>query len=275
MAMNLRKFLSKHMKICLTRFRHFRTKRTMQAIQNEPLANVVDALESNWRQLKATVENVELCEDFRAEALKSEEFISFTVFGSDHERPLSKLARKAPSRPAWCGLIYHLIRKTEARNVLEIGTNIGISGSYILSALPEDGLFVTMEGHPRYCEIADSFFSRLIDACPYRIIPGMFEKTFDAVISEEVTWDVVFIDGNHTEEPNWKYFDALCGRLNPGGLMVFDDINWSLGMKRVWSRIKADPRVRFSIDLHEIGVIILQDTDKRVGQEHFQWHYAY
>jgi len=40
-------------------------------------------------------------------------------------------------------------------------------------------------------------------------------------------------------------------------MLVLDDISWSDGMKRAWSRISDDERVGISVDLGEMGVCLM------------------
>ena len=38
-------------------------------------------------------------------------------------------------------------------------------------------------------------------------------------------------------------------------LFIFDDINWSEEMKRVWTEIKAHPQVSISMDFFTLGLV--------------------
>jgi hypothetical protein len=44
--------------------------------------------------------------------------------------------------------------------------------------------------------------------------------------------------------------------LTSPGVIVFDDIAWSDGMGRAWSRLKTDPRVRASAEFLDMGVCV-------------------
>jgi hypothetical protein len=45
--------------------------------------------------------------------------------------------------------------------------------------------------------------------------------------------------------------------LAPEAVLVFDDINWSAGMKRAWARIAADPRFAATVDLKKVGIAVV------------------
>ena len=49
--------------------------------------------------------------------------------------------------------------------------------------------------------------------------------------------------------------------------MIFDDIYWSVGMKKAWEEIKEYPEVTVTIDLFWIGLVFFRND--RV-KEHFK-----
>jgi len=49
--------------------------------------------------------------------------------------------------------------------------------------------------------------------------------------------------------------------LNPNGVILFDDIYWSKGMTEAWTTIKADQRVKRTIDLYTFGIVEIGKSD--------------
>jgi hypothetical protein len=45
-----------------------------------------------------------------------------------------------------------------------------------------------------------------------------------------------------------------------GGVLVFDDIRWSVGMNRAWDAVGAHERVRTVVDLFQVGVCVIGDS---------------
>ena len=41
---------------------------------------------------------------------------------------------------------------------------------------------------------------------------------------------------------------------------MFDDINWSKGMKNAWNTIKSDKRIKFTIDLYKLGICVVSTS---------------
>ena len=53
-------------------------------------------------------------------------------------------------------------------------------------------------------------------------------RCFGARIFEfnHTKWDVVFIDGDHSEDGVWSDYNAVKNRLSPQGIILFHDIWW-------------------------------------------------
>jgi len=63
-----------------------------------------------------------------------------------------------------------------------------------------------------------------------------------------------------------RYFEQCLKAINNETVFVFDDINWSEGMKNAWKQIKKHPSVRISIDLFFLGIVFFR---KELSKEDF------
>ena len=167
-------------------------------------------------------------------------------------------AEKASKRPIDARLLYSIVRAFEPRTVIELGTNIGISGAYIATALRdagEDGHLTTLEGSPYRMRLAQTLHSTLgLNKVSYCV--GLFTDTLQDVLNSIPPVDVAFIDGHHQYEPTLHYFDLIAKHASPDCVFIFDDIGWSDGMKKAWRELRADPRLPISIACGAIGVAL-------------------
>jgi hypothetical protein len=54
--------------------------------------------------------------------------------------------------------------------------------------------------------------------------------------------------------------------MSENGVVVFDDISWSPGMKKAWEEIKYHDHVVATFDLRTIGIAIIgKNSEKRVS----------
>lgn len=216
------------------------------------------------------------CENYRSKLLSDESVISYKIFGSERTASVKDICKSAASGVRWCQFLYLISKKVESPIVLEIGTNLGVSGSYILESLKnrESSKFITMEGLPQLCEISSKQFSSIVSTSKFEVKQGLYDDTFPKLMVEDVRFNVLFIDGNHKKEPTINYFKNLKGKVNLPAIFIFDDINWSLEMKEAWEFIKDDQDVNYSIDLYEQGIVILDNNDSKRNLN-FSLHLAY
>ena len=171
-----------------------------------------------------------------------------------------------PPKPAL--LLYLLIRAFKPKSVIELGTNVGISSSFIGMALKDngnDGKLVTMDASPyRMRQAREVHGNLMLDNIEY--IEGLFTDTLRSTLHQCSTINFAFIDGHHQLQPTLDYFNEIATFAAPGAMFVFDDIRWSDGMNRAWSILQQDERFSLVLDLSSVGLCILRGSadDRRV-----------
>ncbi|MAQ31964.1 MAG: hypothetical protein CMD26_04465 [Flavobacteriales bacterium] len=270
--------IKKHLSITLNRLNQTRVLKLMNTQQHPTLNNIVDAF-LETKHVLHTEKDLQLfqdCENYRTQLLTNKNLISYDVFGSSLKNPVYSICEKASSKPIWGQFLYKLIKNNNSKNVLEMGTNLGVSGSYILNALKDtaNSHFISMEGVPDLCNIASQQFNSINPKTQHSIIQGLYDKTFAELYKKKIKFNLCFIDGNHQKDPTIDYFQNLKSRLDLPAIMIFDDINWSNDMQSAWEIIKSDQDVCYSIDLFKWGIIIIDNSvsDRNI---HFNLHLSY
>jgi len=172
-------------------------------------------------------------------------------------RRVGEVCRSASKPRLWAGFLLRLVREFRPAGCLELGTCLGISACYESAGLRLNGLgrLVTLEGAPEFAEIARKNFCRLgLDNV--EVVTGPFQETLDVALDRLGRVDYAFIDGHHQEKPTLEYFGKIRACANPGAVLVFDDINWSDGMKRAWKTVTSSRGVNHAMNLHTLGVCI-------------------
>ena len=118
-------------------------------------------------------------------------------------------------------LLQVLARAVNARRLLEIGTAIGYSGTWLARALPPGGMLLTMEINPERARVARANFERAGVADRTSVIVGDAKRMLAKVSGP---FDLIFQDGDKLQyEP---MLDRLVDLLRPGGLLVTDNVLW-------------------------------------------------
>jgi len=97
----------------------------------------------------------------------------------------------------------------------EIGTGCGVGAAWIVSALPPDVPFVTVELEPHLAAAASALFA---DDENVRVLSGGWRE----VLPPEAPFDFLFVDARDAKDDP----DAVLGLLSPGATVVLDDFSW-------------------------------------------------
>ena len=116
-------------------------------------------------------------------------------------------------------MLSKIIRPTA---VLEIGTYTGYSALCLAEGLPYGGKIHTIDINEELYDLQRKYF----DLSPYKneIIQYLGDAT-EIIPKMEVKFDLVFIDA---DKPNYpKYLELVVEKLNPGGVILSDNVLWS------------------------------------------------
>jgi predicted O-methyltransferase YrrM len=158
-----------------------------------------------------------------------------------------------------------MVRYFQPQIIIELGTSLGITTSYLSLAKPDSKIF-TFEGARKIANVATENFKAL-EITDIRLIEGNFDYTLPAVLYQLSTIDFAFMDGNHRYDPTLSYFNQLLGKTNNNSIIVLDDIHWSAEMEQAWEAIKEHPAVHCTIDLFFLGIVLFRQEFKE--KQHF------
>ena len=117
----------------------------------------------------------------------------------------------------WCG------KQTPAR-ICEIGFNAGHSAMLLLLASSATTFTVFDIGHHRYTQTCLNYIEHIFPHVAFEYIVGDSTLTMPTQMEgRQETYDLVHVDGGHSEfcaTSDMKHADIL---LKPGGIMVVDD----------------------------------------------------
>ena len=131
-------------------------------------------------------------------------------------------ARGLPLIDAEVGALLRVLASTAgASRILEIGTAIGYSGIWLATALPPDGMLITMEVDEGRAEQARRNFSRAGLASRVTVIVGDAQLKIAKVSGP---FDLVFLDTD--KQLYVPLLDRLVSLLRPGGVLVADNVLW-------------------------------------------------
>ena len=121
-----------------------------------------------------------------------------------------------------CHFLHLIIKTSNIRNVLEIGTFTGLSALSIALALPENGKLIALDKNEETNKIAVSFFKKAnLDNKIQTIVKPALDSLEELKNNK---FDMVFIDA---DKMNYKeYYERSLKLVNKGGLVIVDNVLW-------------------------------------------------
>ena len=184
---------------------------------------------------------------------------------SSNTRVIGDIAKSALKPPKFGQLLFRLVNHFRAASILELGTSLGITTSYLAAADPQAKV-VTLEGAPEIAKLAKRHF-QYIGLNNIELVVGNFDDTLASVLLNMKSLDFVFVDGNHRKEPTIRYFNMMKPYLHEYSVLIFDDIHWSKEMEQAWKAIQEDKMVTLTVDLFFIGLVFFRKEQKK--KQHF------
>ena len=153
-----------------------------------------------------------------------------------------------------CHFLHLIIKTSNIKNVLEIGTFTGLSALSIALALPDDGKLTALDKDEVTNKIAVSFFKK---ANQDNKIQTIVKPALDSL--EELKnskFDMVFIDA---DKMNYKeYYERSLNLMDKGGLIIVDNVLWH-------GEVADDDNLdKYTINIRDFNTYVA--NDKRVEQ---------
>ena len=231
---------------------------------------VFDFVTNVLEQKKVRTEQLYKIEKLRKELSSFNNEIEIKDFGAgselnnNHTKKISEIVRNSAKSRKYANLFYRIITHYNSKNILELGTSGGLTSLYLSSPSCVNNV-ITIEGCPETAKLAEDNF-KCLDIKNIKQIIGNFDNVLSDVLKQYPNFDFIFFDGNHTEEATLRYFEQCLKSVSNESIFIFDDINWSEGMKNAWNSIKENTSVSVTIDLFFIGIVFFR---KELSKENF------
>jgi len=150
-------------------------------------------------------------------------------------------------------VLYSLSKDCAARGpICEIGSYLGASACALAAGVVDGGVrnpvvcVDTWQNEGMSEGARDTWTTFASNTAPYsdvvRPIRGRsYEVAIEADAAAGAPCEMIFFDGDHSDEGIQRDWEAYRPRLAPGAIVVFHDIGWAEGVQRILSRtVKAE-----------------------------------
>ena len=123
-----------------------------------------------------------------------------------------------------CHFLHLIVKITNIKKILEIGTFTGLSGLTMSLSLPSDGKLVTLDKNTERNKIASNFFKKAKQESKIKTIIGSALEILSSLKKKEQKFDLIFIDA---DKENYKnYYNQSLDLIEKNGLIIVDNVLW-------------------------------------------------
>ena len=171
----------------------------------------------------------------------------------DYNKTLGEIKRMQID-PTQCFFLHLIIKISNIKDVLEIGTFTGLSALSISLALPDEGKLIALDKNEETNKIALNFFKK---AKQDHKIKTIIKPALESLVElKSKKFDMIFIDA---DKMNYKeYYEKSIELLKKGGLIIIDNVLWH---GEVADENNHD---KFTLYIREFNRLVSED--KRVEQ---------
>jgi predicted O-methyltransferase YrrM len=156
--------------------------------------------------------------------------------------------------PSQCHFLHLIIKISNIKSVLEIGTFTGLSALTISLALPDNGSLIALDKNEETNKVALNFFKKANQDHKIKTIVKPALNSLDELKNNK--FDMVFIDA---DKMNYKeYYERSLEQVNKGGLIIIDNVLWH---GEVVDENNLD---KYTVNIREFNTYV--SKDKRVEQ---------
>jgi caffeoyl-CoA O-methyltransferase len=123
-----------------------------------------------------------------------------------------------------CHFLELIIKVSNSKKILEVGTFTGLSALSMSLALPDDGNLIALDKNTETNKIATNFFKKANQEKKIKTIIKPALESIEELKKENNYFDIVFIDA---DKDNYKkYYESTLELTKKNGLIIIDNVLW-------------------------------------------------
>lgn len=161
----------------------------------------------------------------------------------ENRRTIEQLGLTKQADIKYAELLFRLVNRFNAKNILEIGSGIGVNTLYI-SNHSKQTTIVCIEKDDEKTKKAKSLLANKMDNLMFKDVLSIKMDEFDAVF-----WDLKLYPLQSEET-----LKCIINCIKQDGFIVLNHINSNKENKQVWQKIRNMNKLTMSFDLGSIGI---------------------
>lgn len=210
-------------------------------------------------------------EEIRESMLKDQTVISGHDYGAGSRiicknkvKTVSSIAQTGISSKKDCIFLSEVANIIRPGTCIELGSSLGIATAY-LSKVDSVQAIYSFEGNKMLATMTRDMLKQL-NVGNTKIIHGNIDVELPRILDHIDHLDFALIDANHTEKALLSYYNMLCQKMSDDGIIIVDDIRWSIEMYFAWKKLVNMKEVMLSMEFLNKGLLFFK---KGVCKQHY------
>lgn len=178
--------------------------------------------------------------------------------------PLGFVVKREAIGPKDGALLFRLTNYLKPKNILQIGTNMGISTLYLTTYAPNLNC-ISLENIPQFASVIQISFEKGA-RCPIDLRVGNYRITLPEALVKMPHPDFVFFNTRYEQTDNEWIFETCLKQITDKTIFVFCGIRANTSMRSLWRRVCDCTEVSVSMDLHTMGIAFF---DKKLHKKNY------
>lgn len=171
---------------------------------------------------------------------------------NENKRKIDKARLQKEANLNYAELLFRLMNRFNAKDILEIGSELGINTLYIVAHSKQTSV-ICVEQNEEKTETAQSLLANKLENIIFTKALPTSENSFDAIV-----WN---LDGYPlNKEIALQTLETIVNTIKTEGFIVLNHINKSNQNKEMWQMIRQKKTATMSFDLGSVGLVFFKPS---------------
>lgn len=173
--------------------------------------------------------------------------------GKLRRRTVGEIVEREAIKPKHGALLFRLTNYFKSKNILQLGSSMGLSTLYLTSYAP--GLnCIVIENIPEFASIARIAFDKAARN-PIDLHTGSYRELLPQALEKMNQIDFIFFNTLYEQQNNIWLFNECIKHIHNETIFVFEGIKASRKMREFWKEVCSRHEVTVTIDLYSMGIV--------------------
>lgn len=173
--------------------------------------------------------------------------------GKFRTRTVAQITEREGIKAKHGALLFRLTNYFQSKQILQIGTSMGISTLYLTSYAP-DIRCIALENIPEFASIAQTVFEKAARN-PVDLRTGSFRELLPQALKDMEKIDFLFFNVLSEPQNNDWLFETCLKEAGEETVMIFEGIRSNRQMRMFWQNVCRRPEVTVTADLYSMGIV--------------------